>query len=48
MEKIGHFTWASNISMTKFIRGKFAPYVGAVFFFLGWKMVGWKMSLGGR
>jgi len=35
MEKIGHFTWASNVSMTKFIRGKFAPYLGS-----------WKKSYG--
>jgi len=28
MTKIGHFTWATNVSLTQFMRGKFAPYYG--------------------
>ena len=28
MEKVGHFTWASNVSLSKYTKAKFAPYVG--------------------
>ena len=28
MAKIGHFTWAANVSLTKFTKSKFAPYPG--------------------
>ncbi|CAJ1377629.1 unnamed protein product [Effrenium voratum] len=29
MEKIDHFTWASNVSFTKFTKSKLAPYPGS-------------------
>ena len=30
MEKIGHFTWATKVALTKFTKSKFAPVLGGV------------------
>ena len=41
MEKVGHFTWASNVSLSKYTRAKFAPYVGGD----GMGDVGWECAV---